>query len=202
MGTVLAVMFAAFITSSLCTLRSRWAARDIHVSSTIFLYAVLVASITAAGTGVWFGPFQGATAGVFAGVATVTSYTDITVQRVPSGAVWLGVLAGGGILVTGVWLGFLGSNEAWSASALLVVAALMAMVAVVSGGFGGGDVRFLVLVAATMWWLSLPAVLAGFLFAHFFAFFHALRNKTGVPLVPFLTGGLVVALVVTAVFLK
>lgn len=202
MGTVLAVMFAALLTSSLCMLRSRWALRDIPVPTGVVLLAINLAVLASALTGVWVGPWAGLAAGVFAGVATVTSYTDAQVHLVPSGAIWVGVLGGFSALAGGRMTGMVSQDAVWGAGALLVVAALLAGLAVLTGGFGGGDVRFFVLVAATLWWVSLPTVLAGVLLAHFVGLLHAYRTKTGAPLVPYLTAGLVLAVVVTGFFFK
>jgi hypothetical protein len=202
MGTVLAVIFAALVTTSLCPLRTRWAARDIPVPTGVFLLAINIAVLVTAVAGWWFNPWVGAAAGVLAGVSTVTGYTDILLHLGPSGAIWVGVCAGLVLLIGGVVSGGLSTEALGGALWLSVVAAVMAVFAMTAGGFGGGDVRFLLLMAATLWWVSLPTVLSGFLIAYFVGFFHALRDKSGAPLVPYLTGGLVVAVLVTALFFK
>lgn len=199
MGTLILVVLTTAFILSLTWLRPRWATRNIFVPWFVIVGAAVVAALTTASVGVVVNSWVGASTGVFAGIATLTCYTDLKSHLVPSGAIWAGVAGGGVVLGGGVALGVIPLMAVFSVVALLVVVALMAGVAVVTGGFGGGDVRFLVLIAFTLWWLPLPVVLVGILVGHIAGFIHVLITKSGVPFLPYLTGG--VSLVALCVFL-
>lgn len=175
----------------------RWEQRGIAVTARDLRRATTAAAAAGGLVGVLLNPLSGVLTTAWVAFAIVASVSDARCRLIPSGAAWASAAVGGvGLVVNTVLVGIVPAHLVTIVMLLVVCAAFLVLTLV--GAMGAGDLRLLLVITATLWWVAPVFLLGALLLGMTASAVSTLVRRAGsAPLAPFLCIPVTVAVLLT-----